>query len=121
MSSYKKLHSCPAAFLWGCSSGKLRQQGIHDPSGAVLYYLCGGAPFVVGNLWDVTDVDIDKFSMHCMDLLLKSPQNVAKEDHKSIRVDSVSGAMIKARNICKLKRAVGFAPIMYGVPSTLFS
>ena len=117
------MNSCPAAFLWGCSSGKLRRLGIHDPSGAVLYYLCGGASFVVGNLWDVTDVDIDKFSMHCMDLLLNSSHNgqTAEANKKSASTDSVSRAMIKARNICKLKRAVGFAPVMYGVPSTLFS
>lgn len=46
---------CPAALLWGCSSGHLAVRGVHDPSGAALGYLVNGAPYVLANLWDVTD------------------------------------------------------------------
>lgn len=54
----------PAAFLWGCSSGRLTSRGEHDPMGPVLSYLCHGAPyFVLGNLWDVTDRDLDRLTI----------------------------------------------------------
>jgi separase len=67
--SYKmRRWTCPNGLLWGCSSGQLAVQGVHDPIGAALNYLMGGATFVVGNLWDVTDKDIDKLSMESMRL-----------------------------------------------------
>ena len=58
--------------LMGCSSGVLlsvNQNGGKDmltyplhfePDGVALSYICAGAPCVVSNLWDVTDVDIDR-------------------------------------------------------------
>jgi hypothetical protein len=62
-----------AIILMGCSSGKLRSVNwpkdnpdnlIHpiyyEPEGIALSYICAGAPCVVGNLWDVTDRDIDR-------------------------------------------------------------
>ena len=65
--------SCHAAVvLMGCSSGKLlsiNRKGtsstdelplFFDPEGIAISYLCAGAPCVVGNLWDVTDHDIDR-------------------------------------------------------------
>lgn len=61
--------------LMGCSSGKLLSvntpkdmsinhpsDGLHyEPEGIALSYLYAGAPCVVGNLWDVTDRDIDRW------------------------------------------------------------
>ncbi len=65
--------SCRATvLLMGCSSGKLvsinRKYSnsieetplYYEPEGVALSYLCAGAPCVVGNLWDVTDNDIDR-------------------------------------------------------------
>lgn len=59
--------------LMGCSSGKLKSVNcpkdntsgfvypIHyEPEGIALSYIYAGAPCVVGNLWDVTDRDIDR-------------------------------------------------------------
>jgi separase len=58
--------------LMGCSSGKLvsvnRKHSdsieetplYYEPEGVALSYLCAGAPCVIGNLWDVTDNDIDR-------------------------------------------------------------
>lgn len=85
-------------------------QGVHDPSGTVLNYLMSGSKFVVANLWDVTDVDIDKLSMKCMSTLLVA--GCAATGH-------VSTALVESRSACKLKCAVGFAPVMYGVPTLL--
>ena len=65
--------SCNATvLLMGCSSGRLisinRKTSnsieetplYYEPEGIALSYLCAGAPCVVGNLWDVTDNDIDR-------------------------------------------------------------
>ena len=61
--------------LIGCSSGRLESVNAHreereeyaplgeyhyEPDGAIISYLCAGAPCVVANLWDVTDRDIDR-------------------------------------------------------------
>jgi Peptidase family C50 len=58
--------------LMGCSSGKLVSVNkknsaaveqvplYYEPEGIALSYLCAGAPCVLGNLWDVTDHDIDR-------------------------------------------------------------
>jgi separase len=46
----------------GCSSGALRSlapAAEFDPTGMVLAYMQAGAPAVVGNLWEVTDRDLD--------------------------------------------------------------
>lgn len=99
----------PSALLWGCSSGKLNHRGVHDPYGTVHDYLLGGAKLVVGNLWDVTDKDLDKFSMSCMSLSL--PLN--EEEDK----DDVGYAVQKSRDVCKLKFIVGCAPVIYGFTS----
>ena len=61
-----------ALVLMGCSSGRLVSTNAaqddfaplrdyhFEPDGAIISYLCAGAPCVVANLWDVTDRDIDK-------------------------------------------------------------
>lgn len=121
--SFKLLSSCPSALLWGCSSGKLHPQGIHDPSGVSSAYLSSGASFVVGNLWDVTDVDIDKLSMNCMSSLLsfdvhdKANSKGRFQDEAS---DDIGIVLQNARSVCKLKCAVGFSPVIYGIPELSF-
>lgn len=148
-SRFKQMKRCPSAFLWGCSSGHLRRSGVHDPYGGAIAYLLGGASFVVGNLWDVTDGDIDKLSMHCMGSLFhtnvpeglndsgkKSAKSSAKDDANEWSDSSkpvvseidlanthcdgqIAKAIVNARTVCKLRRAVGFAPVMYGIPVTI--
>ena len=103
----RKFRRLPAALLWGCSSGRLAAHGIHEPSGIALSYLCGGARFVVGNLWDVTDKDLDRLSMHFMDHLLNQSGGGV----------SIAEALRSARATCKMRFAVGSAPIVYSTPS----
>ena len=126
---------------------------MHDAYGAPLSYLLGGAPWVLGNLWDVTDKDIDRLSMDCMQTLLQQRENqvdrgnqvdtfsigfTAREGNQvdpsaessaltrcPVEINSqdyihVGQSLPSARNTCKLKRLVGYAPIVYGLP-TLFS
>lgn len=76
----------------------------------MLHYLASGSVFVIGNLWDVTDVDIDKLSMKCMGGAIV-PVEGSSED--------VATALVKAREACKLKCAVGYAPVIYGLPARI--
>lgn len=152
MSTLKnKLSKCPSALLWGCSSGALDCFGVHDPIGIPLLYLQKEAYFVVGSLWDITDKECDRLSMHYMTLLLNQ-ENVArpsggscmsdkvstKEKNSDKRTGSVTSscssdnlvtvdekgpcyalaahALSLSRDQCQLKKAIGYAPVIYGVP-----
>lgn len=167
--SLRKFESCPAALLWGCSSGTLITHGkIHDPTGVAVTYLQRGAPFVIANLWDVTERDIDKLSETYMNKMLSGeeivqnnskgtdsnhnrtveqsasckkpalelvtpstkvrcqskvrtteiklvqPSNVL-QNHK-ISPQELGVLLATSRDVCKLKRAVGCASVMYGIP-----
>jgi separase len=148
-SRFKQIKHCPSAFLWGCSSGQLRRSGVHDPYGGAVAYLLSGASFVVGNLWDVTDGDIDKLSMNCMGSLFHcdvTPDASTSSRKKTVKSTSllhendwsepsktpesdlslsapcdgaIAKAIVNARSVCKLRRAVGFAPVMYGIPVSI--
>eukprot|EP01039_Chlorochromonas_danica_P000696 gene696-754_t len=98
------------ALLWGCSSGKLTTQGLFDPEGSALQHLQNGCSMVAGNLWDVTDRDLDKLSVACMEKALTIQQKISDE-----RI-SFAKALGEARDVCKLKYAVAGAAIMYGLP-----
>lgn len=95
--------------------------------------------------WDVTDKDIDKLSMQCMqstfdpfgcemEPTLKekkkhytnsvSPSstldgegnNTECNSNSSRSVGSIAASLSSARKVCKLQHAVGCAPVIYGVP-----
>lgn len=68
-----KRRCCSAVLLMGCSSGRLKSVNSpknnphgsvypmnYEPEGIALSYIFAGAPCVVGTLWDVTDIEIDK-------------------------------------------------------------
>ena len=122
---FRKFSSCPAALLWGCSSGRLRSRGIYDAAGPALNYLLGGAPFVVGTLWDVTDKDIDSLSMACMrsSLLLHNGDgdedgrsSSCKDKDKQALLSVITLSLMRSRDVCKMKHAVGSSPVVYGLP-----
>ncbi|KAH8868186.1 Separin [Schistosoma japonicum] len=56
------------ALILGCSSGKPRWVGRHEPYTSLFNHLIAGCPFVCGLLWDVTDRDVDRFTL---DFLMK--------------------------------------------------
>src|SRR5699024_8706530 len=73
--------------------------------GMALYYLMSGSPAVVGNLWDVTDKDLDRYTMKVLDTWIdEEPEN------------PLSLIVSSARQECKLKSIIGAAPVYYGVP-----
>lgn len=65
---------------------------------------------VLGNLWDVTDKDIDLFTISLFEKL-----NIVnkKENAENKRVDI---ACRESRNVCKLRYLNGAAPVVYGLP-----
>lgn len=106
-------------FLMGCSSGKLQSPNMsgsaaihniplfYEPEGIALSYLLAGSPCVVGNLWDVTDRDIDRFTESFL-------RSFFSKGHPS-----VAKCISSARGACKLRGVVGCAPVCYGLPTVL--
>lgn len=101
----KRLKCRSSMFLMGCRSCELRDEGDSDPRGIAMCLILGGSGSVVGNLWNVTDRDIDRF---LLDLLLRAVENGPFELEK---------AVLHARGACKLKYLTGAAPIIYGFPT----
>ncbi len=72
------------------------------------------SPCIVGNLWDVTDRDIDRLTEEFLDSWLKDI-----EDEPENPIDNESAicmSLNKARNGCKMTFLNGSAPIVYGLP-----
>ncbi|KAL3816332.1 hypothetical protein ACHAXA_011432, partial [Cyclostephanos tholiformis] len=109
--------------LMGCSSGKLQSVNTpklnpsaydytmhYEPEGIALSYLYAGAPCVVGNLWDVTDRDIDRYCLTLMeDFFRTHADNFCQNP-------SLAKCVAYARRACKLRFIVGSAPVCYGLP-----
>ena len=98
-----ELPHCASAFLMGCSSGRLESLGQFEPSGVVQSYFLAGAKTVVANLWDVTDKDIDRFTLGFLERWLFQGEDLAS-------------ALKESRDTCKLPFLVGAAPVYYGLP-----
>lgn len=99
---------CSPAFLFGCSSGRLKQYGPgFRREGTLLSYLRAGSSLILSNLWDVTDKDIDKFT----EAYLKA---IGLLDSK-IELDPVvcGAALQRSRSVCLLPLLNGAAPIIY--------
>lgn len=62
---------------------------------------------MVANLWSVTDKDIDRFTMALAESFTFGG------DGKCMDVLRV---VAQSRNVCKLRKLVGAAPVCYGVP-----
>ncbi|KAG7730266.1 hypothetical protein KL933_000061 [Ogataea haglerorum] len=102
----KSMAKLPPALLLGCSSGKLKTQGVFKPHGTVYNYLIGGSPMVVANLWDVTDKDIDKFTLHMFEKWGLSGRSRGDIGH----------SIAQSRDACVLPYLNGAAPVLYGLP-----
>jgi len=99
--------------LMGCSSGALVSQEDMGLDGIVFSYLLAGAPSLVANLWDVTDKDIDRFSLALVGAWFK---------HADLQVHStLSSSVSLARTECQLQFLTGAAPVVYGLPVLLRS
>ncbi|KAF8569887.1 hypothetical protein P879_03647 [Paragonimus westermani] len=97
-----------AALVLGCSSGKPRWEGRHEPYSSLFNHLLAGCPFVAGLLWDVTDRDMDRFTLQFLRQWL-----FAEHDPRPIR--GLGHCLAQASTACKLKHLVGKSVIVYGV------
>ncbi|KAK6457517.1 separin protein [Scheffersomyces xylosifermentans] len=98
----------PPSLLIGCSSGALQESGILEPHGNIYNWLTCGTPSVLVNLWDVTDKDIDLFSMSVFEKwgMLNTSDSTM----------SICEAVGMSRETCTLNYLNGSAPIVYGLP-----
>ncbi|XP_037107969.1 separin [Syngnathus acus] len=94
-----------ASLLLGCSSAALAVRGDQEGQGIILSYLIAGCPFVLGNLWDVTDRDIDRFTKALLKSWLSSESGSALLDY-----------MGPSRQATYLQYIIGAAPVVYGLP-----
>ncbi|RUS74486.1 hypothetical protein EGW08_017761 [Elysia chlorotica] len=96
------------AIVMGCYSSKLDFRPRVEGDGAPLYFLLAGCPTVMGNLWLVTDRDIDKLTVA-----------MANEWFSTSDPVSLSHSLARARYACKLVGLNGFAPVIYGLPAVM--
>ncbi|KAM5249307.1 separin isoform 1-T3 [Hipposideros larvatus] len=101
--------SCRAvALLFGCSSAALAVHGNLEGAGIVLKYIMAGCPLFLGNLWDVTDRDIDRYTEALLQSWLGAGPGAPLLYYVS-----------QARQAPRLKYLIGAAPVAYGLPVTL--
>ncbi|XP_051562768.1 separin-like isoform X2 [Myxocyprinus asiaticus] len=93
------------ALLFGCSSAALSVLGHQEGTGLILSYLTAGCPLVLGNLWDVTDRDLDRFTSALLQSWLSAGPGSSLLEH-----------LAQSRNATHLKHIIGAAPIAYGLP-----
>ncbi|XP_058488332.1 separin isoform X2 [Solea solea] len=94
-----------SSLLFGCSSAALAVRGDQEGHGIILNYLIAGCPFVLGNLWDVTDRDIDRFTKALLESWLSAGSGASLLDY-----------MGRSRQATHLKHLIGAAPVVYGLP-----
>ena len=85
----------------------------------------------VGNLWDVTDRDIDRFAMTLLEKWLsgdggeggmqKADAGPKDSDTACVsdRLLCVSRSVANSRSVCRLPHLIGAAPVCYGVPTSV--
>ncbi|CCH60037.1 hypothetical protein TBLA_0C02250 [Henningerozyma blattae CBS 6284] len=112
----KKLNSVAPSLLLGCSSASMKYYGKLEPTGIIYSYLLGGSPMVIGNLWDVTDKDIDRFSKDLFERIGLFPSNNKSTGPSENVCYPISEAITNSRRECHLRYLNGCAPIIYGIP-----
>ena len=139
----KCLDKCAVSLLMGCSSGALTEAGVFEPYGTPVNYMNAGSAALLATLWDVTDKDIDRFSMKvfqdwglfeesgsntlCADANAsptkrsrrKGKEKVVESRHTAgdpKRAVSLCEAVANARDSCILQYLNGAAPVVYGIP-----
>ena len=105
---------CASSLLMGCSSGRRSPSGVFEPFGVVDAHVLAGAPLVVANLWDVTDKDLDRFTLAAVgELFLSRDAGHGDRGDRPDGVDALS-VVSASRRVCKLPRIVGAAPVCWG-------
>ncbi|XP_040395535.1 separin isoform X4 [Cygnus olor] len=103
-----RLDCSAVALLFGCSSAALAVRGRLEGSGIILKYILAGCPLVLGNLWDVTDRDIDRYAEALLQGWLQAGTGAPLLHY-----------VAQARQAPRLKHLIGAAPVAYGLPVCL--
>ena len=79
------------------------------------------SPAVLGNLWDVTDKDIDRFTTRLFETwgLVESASTTTltyDSDNEDRSDCTLTEATAIARDSCLLPYLVGASPVVYGIP-----
>ncbi|KAH8741042.1 caspase fold protease [Cryptosporidium ryanae] len=98
-----KIFNFPPSLLIGCSSSRIRSYGLSEIFCTPLHYLIGGSPFILGVLWDVTDQDIDRFTLSIFDNWFESNLSLLE-------------SITLSRRSCKLPLLNGSSCICFGHP-----
>ncbi|KAM9320766.1 separin [Gastrophryne carolinensis] len=101
----QRLDCNAVVLLFGCSSVALAVRGDLEGAGIALKYLMAGCPLVFGNLWDVTDREIDRYALAFLQGWLKAGPSA-----------SLLKYLAESRQAPKLKYIIGAAPVAYGMP-----
>ncbi|CAG5100047.1 Oidioi.mRNA.OKI2018_I69.XSR.g16816.t1.cds [Oikopleura dioica] len=96
--------------LIGCASGRLLDYGRTEPRGAVTCVLNSGSSSVMGMLWDVTDRDIDRFTLRLYKDWFSAASNSSKETGPCL-----SRFINECSRACKLPYVVAGATVNYGL------
>ncbi|CAH8586953.1 unnamed protein product [Schistosoma turkestanicum] len=96
-------------------SGKPRSVGRHEPYTSLFNHLIAGCPFVCGLLWDVTDRDVDRFTLKF--LMNWLGRDISDDDHNTKANGTLGQSIFNATSACKLKHLVGKSVIVYGIPA----
>ncbi|CAG5100077.1 Oidioi.mRNA.OKI2018_I69.XSR.g16831.t1.cds [Oikopleura dioica] len=96
--------------LFGCASGRLLDYGRTEPRGAVTCVLNSGSSSVMGMLWDVTDRDIDRFTLRLYKDWFSAASNSSKETGPCL-----SRFINECSRACKLPYVVAGATVNYGL------
>lgn len=112
---FEKVGDAPVALLMGCSSAKPDNNGVRDEesNGASIDFLIRGAPAVVGTLWDVSDGEIDRFTLSLLSLWAGAG---ISEDSPGEYV-SLAEAVARSRSACRTPFLVGAACVVVGAPN----
>ncbi|PVU92016.1 hypothetical protein BB561_004080 [Smittium simulii] len=113
------------SILFGCSSAKLTNDGDFSAYGPILDYIATGRGVsIIGNLFDVGDKDIDRFSIEFYEVWWGIKESSKKKKHcecsqcSNLGITGLSNvqAIHLSRNKCKMRHLTGSAPVVYGIP-----
>ncbi|CAI5757796.1 unnamed protein product [Candida verbasci] len=111
MKMYKAFRNknLPPSLLIGCSSGSVTNYENLNSYGNFFNWVNNNVPSMLVNLWDVTDKDIDLFTLSMLEKFGLINKNVNEKKN-------LSQAALESRSKCVMKYLNGSAPVIYGLP-----
>lgn len=70
----------------------------------------------MANLWDVTDVDIDRFCTSLLKNWLIGPSSDHQGEKTRTHIELLCN-LTEARDSCRLRYLIGASPVVYGLPA----